>query len=147
MAGRTFAVVLAATALFVPARAHAATRFHPCHGTSGVECGEVVVPLDRTGVTPGTVSLYVERLPAATFPRGVMFLVAGGPGQASAEVFDLAENAKEWRTLFPGYTLVAFDPRGTGRSDPLSCPSVESLTARPTPGEIPSLIARCADEI
>jgi pimeloyl-ACP methyl ester carboxylesterase len=76
-----------------------------------------------------------------------MFLVAGGPGEASAQVFDLAGDAKRWRRLFPGYTLVAFDPRGTGQSGPLRCPSIDSLPSAPAEEELPALLARCADEI
>jgi pimeloyl-ACP methyl ester carboxylesterase len=50
-----------------------------------------------------------------------MVMVAGGPGQASALAFDLATLGPSWQKLFPGYTLVAFDPRGTGGSGFLNC--------------------------
>lgn len=49
-----------------------------------------------------------------------MVLLAGGPGQAATQLFDLRKGDL-WQSLFPGYWLVAFDPRGTGRSDPVSC--------------------------
>jgi pimeloyl-ACP methyl ester carboxylesterase len=103
-------------------RAGAATvPFTPCHGTSGVLCATVNVPLDWSGVVPGTIPLAVEELPAKGTPRGVMMMVAGGPGQASAIAFDLAGLGSTWQSLFPGYTLVAFDPRGTGNSGFLGC--------------------------
>jgi len=51
----------------------------------------------------------------------VMMMIAGGPGQASAIAFDLATLGSVWRSLFPGYTLVAFDPRGSGGSGFLNC--------------------------
>ena len=40
-----------------------------------------------------------------------MMLVAGGPGQGSAAVFDIGnkDNAQLYRALFPGYRIVAFD--------------------------------------
>ena len=87
----------------------------------------MVVPLDRSGRTPGTVSLHVEVVPAATrSAAGVMFLIAGGPGQGSAGSFDLASSgsADFYQTIFPGYTLVAFDNRGTGKSGLIDCPEL-----------------------
>ena len=65
----------------------------PCGKPTGVLCTDLVVPLDRTGVVPGTVSLHVEELPAQGVPRGVMFLIAGGPGQGSAHVYGLGDAA------------------------------------------------------
>src|SRR5436305_12329324 len=101
----------------------ARTVFVPC-GLFGLECTTVTVPLDRSGATPGTVSLHVEELPAPGKPRGVLFFVAGGPGQASAGTFQLGANAIDWRDQFPGYTLVAFANRGTGQSGVLRCPAL-----------------------
>jgi pimeloyl-ACP methyl ester carboxylesterase len=103
----------------------------------------VVAPLDRSGATAGTVTLHVERLRPAFPSRGVMLLVAGGPGQASAAVFDLASG--DYDGLFPGYTLVAFDPRGTGRSDALRCPALEGELQ--LDADLPQRVARCARQI
>src|SRR5689334_9915533 len=71
----TLAVVVAALA---PARASAAQRLAPCGNVQGLECTTVDVPLDYTGLTPGTVSLRVEVLPPDVPKRGTMFLLAGG---------------------------------------------------------------------
>ncbi len=106
--------------------ASAAGPFAPC-APNGLECATLTVPLDYSGATPGTTSLYVEELPAAGTPRGVMLMLAGGPGQASAETFDLATQGAYWQTYFPGYTLVAYDDRGTGKSGALSCSSSETI--------------------
>src|SRR4051794_16835903 len=70
--------------------------FAPC-GRNGLECATVDVPLDRSGATPGTVSLHVEELPAPGTPRGVLLLIAGGPGQASSGTFALGANAVDLR--------------------------------------------------
>lgn len=122
MAAGVVAVVMAGAWLGISPSASAATlSFTPCHGTSGVLCSAVSVPLDWSGVVPGTVTLSVEELPAKGTPRGVMMLIAGGPGQASALAFDLSSLGSEWQSLFPGYTLVTFDPRGTGGSGFLNC--------------------------
>lgn len=95
---------------------------------TGVVCSRVVVPLDWSGRRRGRVSLWVEQQRPAGPERGVMFLLAGGPGQAATQLFTLGKN-DFWQFLFPGYTLVAFDSRGTGRSDPLSCPVLASAAA------------------
>ena len=105
----------------------------------GLTCLHVTVPLDPTGTTPGTVSLWVNEY-VVPHPRGVMFLLAGGPGQASAEDIYIGTDSTLHR-LFPGYTLVTFDPRGTGMSDPLHCSSLSA----PTSAEV--LAARCAKQL
>src|SRR2546429_1285262 len=133
-------------ALGAPDAAPAArTLFAPC-GANGLQCATVNVPLDRSGATPGTVSLHVEELPAPGIPRGVLFLIAGGPGQASAGAFTLGANALDLRSEYPGYTLIAFDPRGTGRSGLLRCPELQAdpfaaLT------RVQALVAKCGTEI
>ncbi len=133
-------------ALGAPNAAPAArTLFAPC-GANGLQCATVNVPLDRSGATPGTVSLHVEELPAPGIPRGVLFLIAGGPGQASAGAFTLGANALDLRSEYPGYTLIAFDPRGTGRSGLLRCPELQAdpfaaLT------RVQALVAKCGTEI
>ena len=137
------AVALAAIA--APAGAGAAARADSCGSVPGLVCSDVVVPLDRSGVVPGTVTLHVESLaPATSGPsRGAIFLIAGGPGQGSAHVFDLADetNRDLFRFLFPGYTLVAYDDRGTGESGLLDCPALQAATT--TAGE-DQLAAACA---
>src|SRR5207302_3776640 len=135
-----FALAAAAAA---PALAHSAVRFFPCYGSSGVRCATVAAPLDYSGHTPGELPLAVEELPAQGIARGVMFLVAGGPGQASAKVFDLAHIGKLWQLFFPGYTLVAYDDRGTGASGPLSCPGLLAATPGSDDNEIAALVGAC----
>jgi len=120
------ALVLGA-AVAVPG-ASAAGPLAPC-APNGLECGTLTVPLDYSGATPGQLSLYVEELPASGTPRGTMMLLAGGPGQASAETFDLAAQGAYWQSYFPGYNLVTYDDRGTGKSGALSCVSDETIDA------------------
>jgi pimeloyl-ACP methyl ester carboxylesterase len=119
--------------------------FLPC-GPNGLVCATVNVPLDRSGATPGTVPLHVEELPAPGTPRGVLFFVAGGPGQGSAGTFQLGANALDFRGEFPGYTLVAFDNRGTGKSGVLRCPEIQANPVA-SGALAQALVAKCADEI
>jgi pimeloyl-ACP methyl ester carboxylesterase len=129
------------------ARFHASVHLDPYSGfaankqtacgsdtSTGVVCSQVVVPLDRTGVVPGSVTLHVEVVPSSGVNRGVIFLIAGGPGQGSAHVFGLGSTAEVnlYRYLFPGYTLVAYDDRGTGDSGLLDCPTLQTANTADT---------------
>jgi pimeloyl-ACP methyl ester carboxylesterase len=127
--GRRFLLGLAlAFALAAPAQARAAVNLTPCpDATNGLQCGTVDVPLDRSGGMPGTIGLHVEVLPASGVPRGTMFLIAGGPGQGSAAAYGLS-SGKDVQDMFPGYTLVAFDNRGTGKSGVIRCPGLQTST-------------------
>jgi pimeloyl-ACP methyl ester carboxylesterase len=121
---RTASAILVAAPLLaaLPGTASAeAGALGPCEASPSVLCGAVEVPIDRSGEVPGRISLHVEKLPAPGAERGVLFLLAGGPGQGATRVFDLRNDAERLRALFPGYTLVAFDPRGTGQSGQLRC--------------------------
>jgi pimeloyl-ACP methyl ester carboxylesterase len=133
-------------ALGAPQGAPAARAlFVPC-GANGLECATVNVPVDRSGVTPGTIGLHVEELPTPGTPRGVLFLVAGGPGQGASGTFQLGANALDFRDQFPGFTLVALDQRGTGSSGVLRCPeSQANPSASLTTAQ--ALVAKCATEI
>jgi pimeloyl-ACP methyl ester carboxylesterase len=107
--------------------AQARTTAAACGETPGLQCTTVTVPLDRTGRVPGTVALHVEYLPADGPARGTVFLVAGGPGQGSAHAFGLGTPSavQLYRFLFPGYSLVAYDDRGTGASGLIDCPLLQ----------------------
>src|SRR3954451_14166353 len=149
LVGRRLLVVACALAFFAgAAQAHAAVTLTPCPGKASVECGTVPVPLDRTGRTPGTLPLHVEVLPAAAAPRGGMFLIAGGPGQGSAGSFDLGPGFSRqlMQYMFPGYTLVAFDNRGTGQSGLIDCPPLQKTVTGSVEVEA-RLAADCANTI
>jgi pimeloyl-ACP methyl ester carboxylesterase len=141
---RLFLALVVTAVLATPARAGAAIPLAPCK-TGGVQCGTVNVPLDRSGSVPGTIALHVEVLPAEGLARGVMFLVAGGPGQGSARAFDLGSDFSRelMHFMFPGYTLVAFDNRGTGDSGVIRCPALQAA-ANPSAEEAAGLARDCA---
>lgn len=148
MGRRLVLLALAAAALSLPATARAAIPLAPCGETPGLQCGVVSVPVDRSGKTPGTIALHVEVLPAPTPVRGAMFLVAGGPGQGSAKAFNLGSrnSAAFMQAMLPGYTLVAFDNRGTGASGLISCPALQTTIAS-TVEEEAGLALDCAEII
>jgi pimeloyl-ACP methyl ester carboxylesterase len=138
-------VGLAAACLLVLAGPGAAAAAGPgasdC-GERGVSCTRVPVPLDWSGATPGKLSLHVEvhRLSGA---RGAVVLMAGGPGQASTRYFDIGDDGY-WSRVFPGYTLVSFDPRGTGASSPVKCDLAGVMTSS---APRPAVAARCAEKL
>jgi pimeloyl-ACP methyl ester carboxylesterase len=146
--GRRLLLPLVVAAFFCTASgAHAAVSLTPC-ASDGLLCGTVVVPLDRSGAVPGTIPLHVEELPASGTPRGVMFLIAGGPGQGSAEAFDLRAlaSAQQFQAVFPNYTLVAFDNRGTGSSGLINCPAIQK-TVPTSVSQAAQLALDCANTI
>lgn len=140
------ALVLAGALALVVCTGSASAQGTPCGSTPGLLCSTVVVPLDRSGTIPGTVSLHVEELPPTGPSLGAVFLVAGGPGQGSAHTFSLGtpQDALLFRFLFPGYTLVAYDDRGTGDSGLLDCPALQVSTS-PTGQDL--LASACASSI
>jgi len=145
---RALALVLAVAAALT-ASGGADAQGTPCGRTPGLLCSSVVVPLDRTGAIPGTVALHVEELPAVGRPQGAIFLIAGGPGQGSAHTFDLGspQEALIFRYLFPGYTLVAYDDRGTGDSGLLDCPGLQAATSSSDIAEQNRLVSQCASAL
>lgn len=145
---RRLLVALAAAgvvAAAAPGGASAALRFQPCPDANGVDCATLQVPLDRSGRVPGSVSLFIRRVEARP-SRGTMVLLAGGPGQASAGVFlegDVDELGLD--LLLPGYTVIAFDMRGTGRSGALRCDSLQRAAAGLDLARASGLARACAE--
>lgn len=86
-----------------------------------MRCGTLTVPLDHAAPGKGTVDIALARM-AATGPGkrlGSLVLNYGGPG--SPGVAGLAADPDAFADLGERYDLVAFDPRGVGHSQPVSC--------------------------
>jgi pimeloyl-ACP methyl ester carboxylesterase len=84
-----------------------------------LQCGKVTVPLDYARPGAGTLDLAVARYRATGHRRGSVVLNFGGPGGAG--VAQLAVGGKDFMGLTDNYDVVSFDPRGVGRSSPVSC--------------------------
>ena len=128
-----------------PAAANAAVGWAPCPQTDApsLQCGAVPVPLDRTGVVPGTVSLNVRRVPATTAPSdSAVLALAGGPGQAAAPL--AATFAQILAPARATRDLLVMDQRGTGQSSPLTCPALSTPSAR---SSLLEAGARCAGQL
>ncbi|MFF0833300.1 MULTISPECIES: alpha/beta hydrolase [unclassified Streptomyces] len=84
-----------------------------------LQCGKVTVPLDYAHPGAGTLDLALARYRATGASRGSVLLNFGGPGGSG--VHELATGGKQFMDLTNGYDVVTFDPRGVGRSSPVSC--------------------------
>jgi pimeloyl-ACP methyl ester carboxylesterase len=117
-------VLLAAALLFLSAApAHAAFGRCPSDVPAPISCETVTVPLDRGGAVPGTVNLFVERVPGTAPVHGALIVLAGGPGQAATPL--TTQIAPLVAPALKGRDLIVFDQRGAGRSDPIDCPSLD----------------------
>ncbi|MFD5653510.1 alpha/beta hydrolase [Streptomyces sp. NPDC127039] len=93
-----------------------------CEGTDmpkDLQCGKVTVPLDYARPRGGTLDVALARYRATGDSRGSVLLNFGGPGGSG--INELAVGGKEFMHLTNGYDVVTFDPRGVGRSSPVSC--------------------------
>lgn len=98
---------------------------------AGTVCAIEQVPADPSGAaggagapdgSPGTVSLFVRKFPAAGAARGQVWMIHGGPGESGAGFYALVPGL---RATFPGFDLVMPDHRGTGASTRM-CPVEEA---------------------
>lgn len=84
-------------------------------------CTWVRVPIDYELPTGETLRLRVKVRPGdSKQPAGRLFLNPGGPGGSGVEFVDpfVASSGQAMRR---GFDIVGFDPRGVGRSTPLTC--------------------------
>jgi pimeloyl-ACP methyl ester carboxylesterase len=97
----------------------------PCPG--GMRCGSVTVPLDRQNASAGTIDVRYALAPHTDTARpaaGTIVPNPGGPGQAA-----IASAGLYLRPMAPlrrDRDLLLIDPRGTGQSGALPCPSLSS---------------------
>ncbi|MFE6866874.1 alpha/beta hydrolase [Kitasatospora sp. NPDC057692] len=118
----------------------------------GYECTTFRVPLDYDRPADGDLTLAAVRAPAVAEGSsdgrlGSLLLNPGGPGGSAVEYVEAAA-----RTYDPGvrarYDLVGLDPRGVGRSSPVTCLSGERMDAYTAvditpddPAEVDALVA------
>ena len=88
----------------------------------GFECAEVLAPMNWDAPDPATdIRLAVVRQPATGRKIGSLFVNPGGPG---ASGFDLVRDSVDFavgEALQERFDIVGWDPRGVGRSAPVSC--------------------------
>ena len=103
--------------------AAAATSGHiawsPCPKVSGYVCGSLAVPLDYRHPSEGSVPLAVMEHPVAQ-SKGVIVFNPGGPGESGVLILPILASLVP-AAVKDQFTLVSFDERGTGSSEPLLC--------------------------
>ncbi|MFI6642661.1 alpha/beta fold hydrolase [Streptomyces sp. NPDC050504] len=88
---------------------------------AGVQCADVLVPLDYADPRGRTITVAVSRLKATDTRHriGSILLNNGGPGGPAVE--SPPDVRKAMKKVGPRYDIIGFDPRFVGRSTPLKC--------------------------
>ncbi|WP_327350928.1 alpha/beta hydrolase [Streptomyces sp. NBC_01304] len=155
---RRAALVAASAAVFsltVPLAASAAPEgrapdgpaWERCEGGGAdprQECATVQVPLDYADPDGRQISLAISRIRSEKpqSRRGALLLIPGGPGNTGLN--GPTDRAKQLpASVRDAYDLIGFDPRGLGRSTPVSCGfargDLSPMKLRPWPGPDGSL--------
>jgi pimeloyl-ACP methyl ester carboxylesterase len=116
----TCALIVGGLALSTSAQAAA-----PC--PDGARCGTVTVPLDRTHPAADTIDIAYAVLPRTDTSRPALSTIVpnpGGPG--SGPIAEADAWAEQLAPLRRRRDILLIDPRGTGRSGALACPSMAS---------------------
>ncbi|ALU95545.1 hydrolase [Streptomyces globisporus C-1027] len=107
------------------ATAPAPLTWGPCPGTNPpkqLQCGTLKVPLDYRDPEGGQIEIAVSRLPSRNPAqrRGALLTNPGGPG-GSGLGYPLGLGAGLPQQVLDTYDLIGMDPRGVGRSTPVTC--------------------------
>ena len=131
-----------------PACSSASLSPTPCAAgaPAGFTCATLPVPLTRNGLAPGTIALKIEVKQAGATPsHSAVVGLAGGPGQAALGLGEFM--AKAIAPALGSRDLVVFDQRGTGESDPLSCPAFSDPSEVEHAHSLGELVGDCAQQI
>ncbi|WP_432094530.1 alpha/beta hydrolase [Streptomyces sp. bgisy100] len=106
-----------------------------------IQCGYVSVPLDYAKPNGRTIKIAVDRIGntgTAGERQGALIYNPGGPG-GSGMRFPLRVTSKNplWTKTSKAYDFVGFDPRGVGRSTPISCVDPQEFVKAPKLDPVP----------
>lgn len=151
---RTLSLALAATAVTVtaiPGVSVAATpdslRWGPCPekaASSRLQCSTLEVPLDYRDPDGRQIEIAISRL-ASEKPsqrRGVLLTNPGGPGGTGLDYPAVLAASGLPQEVLDSYDVIGFDPRGVGRSTPVTCDLTPEQQKR---GNFPSYAHTPAD--
>lgn len=132
----------------------------PCDFDATIDCASISVPLDYAHPDGRRISIAISRQRASdpAHRRGVLLSDPGGPGGSALTTVDPADHQVSWpkhtfesTPLSRFYDLIGFDPRGVGRSTPLSCEEAEvpkPIVSRPADADFEAFTkwAKAAEE-
>lgn len=105
-------------------------KFEDC---DGVQCAWLTVPVDYAKPDGPTIKIAVSKYAASGKSKGQIVYNPGGPGASGYEYAQFALDP----TLAKDYDAIGFDPRGVGKSAPITCVDDagmdDFLGADPTP--------------
>ncbi|GAA1090653.1 MULTISPECIES: alpha/beta hydrolase [Streptomyces violaceusniger group] len=122
-------------------------RWGPCTqkaATPRLECSKLKVPLDYRDPDGRQIEIAISRL-ASEKPsqrRGVLLTNPGGPGGTGLTYPAILAGAGLPKKVLDSYDVIGFDPRGVGRSTPVTCDLTKEQQAR---GNFPPYAHTAAD--
>jgi pimeloyl-ACP methyl ester carboxylesterase len=103
--------------------AGALIRWAACRGgagPAGYQCATLQVPLDYADPAQGTIGIALDRHPATGHAIGSLVTNPGGPGVSGVDYLPSLVGELP-AAMTERFDIVGFDPRGVGRSDPVTC--------------------------
>ncbi|WP_053656890.1 alpha/beta hydrolase [Streptomyces sp. MMG1121] len=131
----TVGVTAALVATLAPAQASAAAQplerflnqkpgWHRCDKSTpaAFQCATIKVPLDYSRPDSKTITLAISRMKTSVPGKrhGAILFNPGGPGGEGLDMPVMMKDAMPKKVL-QQYDLIGFDPRGVGRSSPVTC--------------------------
>ncbi len=108
------------------------------------ECSTLLVPIDYSNPAAGDFRLALSRVKATGTRAGSLVVNPGGPGAEGASFAEYAQSSLGDQVT-KSYDVIGFDPRGVGKSAPVTCmtgrQTTEWLRADATP-DTPAEISR-----
>ncbi|MBD2759852.1 alpha/beta fold hydrolase [Yimella sp. cx-573] len=86
----------------------------------GVKCAKLTVPVDYANPGGATIQLALSKVPAKGKAKSSLVVNPGGPG-ASGYDYAAAADGIVTPQIREHFDVVGFDPRGVGRSAPITC--------------------------
>ncbi len=84
------------------------------------ECSSMLVPIDYASPSSGDFRIAVSRVKAKGTKIGSIVVNPGGPGAEGASFAEYAQSSVSDQVA-KSYDIVGFDPRGVGKSAPVTC--------------------------
>ncbi|MFE0821400.1 alpha/beta hydrolase [Streptomyces sp. NPDC058794] len=106
-----------------------------------IQCGYVTVPLDYAKPFGRQIQIAVDRIGntgTKAGRQGALIYNPGGPGGSGLRFpARVTGKSKVWAKTAEAYDFVGFDPRGVGRSTPISCVDPQEFVKAPKMDPVP----------